>query len=145
DWTTRFATVGGRLGRDAGFIQLRRDDEGRWWSRRSRNPGEARSAEEPIAGMDEVHDIDFAISPVTNTLPIRRLALAVGEARDTDALWVGFPDLVLERLPQRYTREADRTYTYESNGGEFRATLEVDEHGVVVRYGELWERVASGD
>jgi hypothetical protein len=86
--------------------------------------------------------VDLAVTPSTNTLPIRRLDLAVGEGRDVVAAWVRFPGLTIEPLPQRYVRIAEHQYRYESRGGEFTAELEVDTLGVVVRYGSFWERVA---
>ena len=85
-------------------------------------------------------DVDLQVTPATNTLPIRRLQLGVGESAETDALWVRFPELALERLPQRYTRTGEFRYTYESRGGAFRAELEVDAQGLVVRYGDIWKR-----
>ena len=46
-------------------------------------------------------DIDLGWSPSTNTLPIRRLQLDVGQSSGPlVAAWVRFPDLVLEPLAQ---------------------------------------------
>jgi uncharacterized protein len=85
-------------------------------------------------------DIDLGISPSTNTLPIRRLQLDVGQAESLDAVWVRFPDLTVDVLSQTYARQAESVYRYRSNS--FQADLEVDERGVVVRYGEdLWQTV----
>lgn len=86
-------------------------------------------------------DLDLNFSPCTNTLPIRRLNLAIGASAEVSAAWLRFPSLKLERLEQRYTRLADRTYLYESREGSFVAELEVDEEGMVVRYGDFWSRV----
>jgi hypothetical protein len=102
-----------------------------------------RKGGQPLSGFDDLLDIDLSICPSTNTLPIRRLSMAVGESREVTALWVGFPDLVLETLPQRYTRTAESSYHYESDGGSFQAELEVDDEGLMVRYGSLWTRVAE--
>jgi uncharacterized protein len=40
-----------------------------------------------------------------------------------------------------YTREADRVFVYEAlvDGEPFRARLETDEYGRVLRYEGLWE------
>jgi len=88
-------------------------------------------------------DIDLGFSPVTNTLPIRRLAPAIGEAVDVTAVWVRFPELTVEPLPQRYTRLDERRYRYESAGGAFRAELVVDDVGLVIAYENGWERLAE--
>jgi uncharacterized protein len=89
-------------------------------------------------------DIDLGWSPVTNTLPIRRLKLEIGQASgEFHAAWVRFPELVLEPLPQEYFRVSERVYRYSSRGGAFNADLLVDEHGLVVNYQGFWERVQS--
>ena len=89
-------------------------------------------------------DVDLGWSPSTNTLPVRRLQLAVGERRDLTAAWVRFPQLAVQPLPQSYTRTGERTWLYESRGAAFRAALEVDEQGLVVDYEGLWRRIAAG-
>jgi hypothetical protein len=85
-------------------------------------------------------DVDLGWSPSTNTLPIRRLDLAVGQPQAVTAAWVRFPELTLEPLPQEYRRLAERRYRYESAGGRFVAELEVDEQGLVTTYGQIWAR-----
>ncbi|HEY8022403.1 MAG TPA: putative glycolipid-binding domain-containing protein [Thermoanaerobaculia bacterium] len=90
-------------------------------------------------------DVDLAITPSTNLLPIRRLNLAVGQSAAVTAAWVRFPDLTIEPLPQRYTRLAEGRYRYESRGGSFTADLDVDEHGFPIRYPPFWERAATLD
>ncbi|PYQ47738.1 MAG: hypothetical protein DMF78_22920, partial [Acidobacteria bacterium] len=86
-------------------------------------------------------DVDLGWSPSTNTLPIRRLGLAVGQDRAVTAAWVRFPELTLEPLAQEYRRLDERRYRYSSAGGRFTAELEVDEDGLVTTYGEIWARV----
>ena len=85
-------------------------------------------------------DVDLSWSPSTNTLPIRRLELAVGQAEATTAAWIRFPELTLEPLPQEYLRLAERRYRYSSARGSFVAELDVDESGLVSRYGNIWSR-----
>lgn len=130
DWTTHGAHISVVHGSSNQRLELKRAPSGTW----QRNG-------EPVPGLAGIDDVDLAISPASNTLPIRRLALAVGEARDTDAVWVRIPELAIERLSQRYTRTGELRYAYESDRGAFRADIEVDDLGMVVRYGELWERV----
>jgi hypothetical protein len=91
-----------------------------------------------------VMDVDISVTPATNTLPIRRLSLDIGDTAPVDAAWIRVPDMIIERLPQQYTRTSDFHYRYESGNGAFTAVLEVDDAGVVVRYGDLWERIAAG-
>lgn len=91
--------------------------------------------------LDGCDDVDLSITPSTNTLPIRRLALAIGESRAVTAAWIRFPSLDLAPLEQRYTRLAEHRYRYESGGGAFTAELEVDGRGLVVDYPPAWMRV----
>lgn len=85
-------------------------------------------------------DVDLGITPATNTLPIRRLNLAVGQSADVVATWVRFPSLTIQPLSQRYTRLAERRYHYESDTG-FECDLDVDEHGIVTTYPGGWESI----
>ena len=130
DWVTQAVHVSILEGSHVRSLQLQRDAAGIW-----------RRDNEPLPEFEGLVDVDLQITPSTNTLPIRRLKLNVGQAADTDALWVRFPALTLERLPQRYTRLAEMQYIYESAGGAFRADLEVDGEGVVVRYADIWQSV----
>jgi uncharacterized protein len=93
---------------------------------------------EPFTGFI---DIDLGITPATNTLPIRRLNLSVGESVELTATWIRFPELTVEPLSQRYTRLSKTTYRYENTDGSFSADLVVDKLGVVETYGEIWARV----
>jgi uncharacterized protein len=89
-------------------------------------------------------DIDLGWSPCTNTLPIRRLGLKLGQSSgEVIAAWVRFPELVLEPLPQEYFRISESRYRYSSRGGAFTAELLVDEHGMVMNYERFWRRVQS--
>ena len=82
-------------------------------------------------------DIDLGCSPSTNTLPIRRLRLAVGASSTIQAAWVRFPGLEVVKAAQTYTRLDEFTYRYAS--GDFTAELTVDDDGLVAAYAE-WQR-----
>lgn len=86
-------------------------------------------------------DVDLGITPATNTLPIRRLNLEIGESREVTAAWVRFPSLDVEPLVQTYTRLGESEYRYESPNFETRVL--VDELGLVVEYERGWTRVSS--
>lgn len=130
-WHTRHAEIS--LRDTAGECTLRLAVEGDRWTVNG-------TEQETVRGCI---DIDLGWSPSTNTLPIRRLGLAVGERSGTiTAAWVRFPELTVEPLPQEYERLAERRYRYSSRGGAFTALLEVDEEGVVVDYEEIWRGVS---
>lgn len=82
--------------------------------------------------------MDIAATPATNTIPIRRLGLRVGDAADLVASWVRLPTLDVEPSRQRYMRVAVDTYRYES--GTFAAELRVDDLGLVTAYEGVWVR-----
>lgn len=128
DWSTRDAAVNGRIGETPVSILVSRNPDTGVWTRNGLQQQQ----------IDNCVDVDLGFSPITNTLPIRRLALGVGAAATVRAAWLRFPDLEFQVLEQRYERVGDSTYIYESAGGRFRAELEVDRTGIVLRYGDYW-------
>ncbi|WP_017571054.1 putative glycolipid-binding domain-containing protein [Nocardiopsis halotolerans] len=91
-------------------------------------------------------DVDVAATPLTNTLPIRRLGLRPGEYRDIAVAWIDIPSLRVRRVRQRYTRhpaeEGLERYTYRDPlHGEYR--LSVDGDGVVVDYERFARRLRT--
>ena len=99
---------------------------------------------EVVEELRDCIDLDLNFSPSTNTLPIRRLKLDIGESALVSAAWLRFPSLKLERLDQTYTRTDERTYRYETADGKFKRELTVNEAGLVVIYPGLWEAELSG-
>jgi hypothetical protein len=83
-------------------------------------------------------DIDLGFSPLTNTLPIRRLNLEIGASAPVRAAWVPVPGFDLLPLEQVYRRLDVSRYRYESGGGRFVADLDVDEEGLVLEYPRFW-------
>jgi hypothetical protein len=141
-WATRAAEITVLRGNgDERRLHVHVDAEQRWQIERE-PAAEIGIVSEDTAALEGLFDIDLSLAPATNTLPIRRLAPAIGEAVDVTAVWIGFPDLVVELLPQRYTRLDERRYRYESNDGAFVREIEVDELGLVVSYEGLWQRIA---
>lgn len=113
-------------------LSLRADGRGQW----RRGDGGA------IPGLDGCLDIDIWPTPFTNSFPIRREPLAIGERRKFRMAWVHAPDLTVQPQAQAYTRLAERLYLFESlDGSGFRAEISVDEHGLVRDYPGLFRRV----
>jgi hypothetical protein len=129
---TTAAHVRDLRGFDTRTIALERDTKGNW------------SVDgEPVRALKGCTDVDLGCSPSTNTLPIRRLRLAVGASHTIRAAWVRYPELDVEKSAQTYTRLDEFTYRYAS--GDFEAELTVDDDGLVGAYAE-WRRtgVAMG-
>jgi hypothetical protein len=123
DWVTESATVAAQ-----GFdVELLRNPAGEW----SMNGSKVWE----VTGCD---DVDFEFSPSTNTLPIRRLNLGVGESTAVRAAWLRFPSLALEPFEQTYTRTGETTYRFESGDGRFTRDLTVNDAGFVLDYPGLW-------
>jgi len=130
DWRTRHVEVARQGPSEAARLVLEADGAGRWLV-----DGQHQ------ADLDGCLDVDLECSPATNTLPIRRLGLAIGGQADLLAAWVRFPGPGVERAEQRYTRLAEDRYRFAISG--FSADLDVDAEGLVVRYGPFWRQVAS--
>jgi uncharacterized protein len=128
DWRTRKAKVSGFVGAKEIAIEISVDAEKNW-----------RLNDEKISEVDGCIDIDLNFSPVTNTLPIRRLNLTVGERATVRAAWLRFPSFRLEPLEQVYERTAPTIYHYESAGGRFTTEIDVDDFGLAVNYLNIWE------
>ncbi len=114
-------------------LWLAHDGAGKW--------GEVNGAPRP--DLDGCTDIDLGCTPFTNTLPIRRLGLAVGESAEIVAAWVDVETLLVVASPQRYTRLDERRWRFEALSSGFVADLDVDEHGLVLDYPDLFRRVLA--
>ena len=101
-----------------------------------------RSSGRELHELNGCEDVDLALTPATNTLPIRRLNLQIGRTDSVVAAWVKLPDLEVQRLPQRYTRLTKDTYRYASDTG-FSAEITVDDLGLVSSYAGVWQRIAA--
>ncbi len=95
----------------------------------------------PTANLAGAIDLDLAVSPFTNTLPIRRCKLTPGRSIDIKAAYVGFPNPTISADPQRYTCLDARRYRYESLDSDFCREIEVDSDGLVLTYPGLFRRV----
>jgi uncharacterized protein len=144
DWSTRVVEIAMRSGAasEPRTLKLTVAPDQRWQIVRVPVPDPAMPADDVVT-LHGLVDVDLGFSPVTNTLPIRRLDPAIGEAIAVTAAWVRFPELTVEPLPQRYIRLAERRYRYESAGGAFVAEIEVDDLGLVTTYEGGWRRIAA--
>ncbi len=89
-------------------------------------------------------DCDLGLSPLTNTMPIRRHELLAPDARPVEivAAWVSVPDLEVHRSPQRYEPIDAGRVRYVALDGDFTAVLDVDPDGLVRAYEHLAVRTA---
>jgi hypothetical protein len=94
-------------------------------------------AEDPDRLYD-ARDVDLYASPLTNTLPLRRLRRAVGDTFTITAAWVLLPSLAVVASEQTYTVLAPGRVRYRS--GTFTADIEVDDQWYVIDYPGLGSR-----
>jgi uncharacterized protein len=129
-WRTCSALVEGEAGGGPIGFALAADGAGHWTRDGT-----------PLPELAGALDIDLGFTPATNTLSIRRLALAVGARASVRSAWLRVPELRLEPLEQTYTREAEKRFRYQAlvDGEPFTARLDTDAFGRVLCYEGLWE------
>ena len=128
-WRTRLVRIGDA---DTGRgVVLRSNGAGRW------TDGDGAA----LSFLNGAIDVDISATPFTNTLPIRRLGLAVGDSADITTVYVAVPELTVSADPQRYTRIAEKTYRFTSLDSDFVRDIEVDDNGFVLRYPGLFRRL----
>jgi len=104
-------------------------------------------AKQELPSLSGCFDVDIGITPATNMLPIKRLKLVEGEARNVLAAYVPLPsqiegDFLPRSAQQRYTcLVPGRLYRYEGLFRNFAAELEIDDVGLVTDYPDTFRRV----
>ncbi|WP_129843043.1 putative glycolipid-binding domain-containing protein [Streptomyces sp. RFCAC02] len=99
----------------------------------------------PLPELAGCTDVDISCTPLTNTLPINRLAAATLPTADLRVAYVTVPTLEVRPVGQRYTRlttgGTQAAYRYRS--ASFTADLTVDGHGLVIDYPGGWRRAGG--
>ena len=117
-------------------LRLQTDGRGRW------HHGDGRVIEE----LEGCLDVDIWPTPFTNSFPILREPMRVGERRQFRMAWISAPGLTVHPQPQAYTRRGDRLYLFENlDGSGFRVELPVDQDGLVLDYPDLFRRLAESE
>lgn len=90
--------------------------------------------------LDGAEEPDLSVTPFCNTFPIRRTA----DSRTLDTCFVDGAAMTVARSRQRYDRLGPDRLRYVDLGisAGFEADLHVDDHGLVLHYEHLFERVA---
>lgn len=127
---TQSAWVAGYVGKTAVDVRIHAGAGG--WEVDGRN-------DPRLAGCQ---DVDLGFTPATNLLPLRRLALRVGQQAEAPAAYLAFPAMRFLPLPQHYRRLSRTEYDYESPTHGYRATLRVSPLGAVVDYPGLFQMIA---
>jgi hypothetical protein len=126
-WRTQYGQVRGWIGSQSVELSVARTAAGHW----SLNG-------EIVGGLASCVDLDLGFTPATNLLPVRRLALAEGQAAEVPAAWLDVAGGTLDVLLQRYERRSEESYWYEAPRFEYAVLLDVAPTGFVRRYPGLW-------
>jgi hypothetical protein len=112
-------------------LWLGADGTGRW--------GEINGAHRhDLAGCT---DVDLPATPFTNTIPIRRLMLDVGDDAEVIAAMVDVETLGVVPARQRYRRLKSRRFEYSNLESGFTTEFDVDQYGLVHDYPDAFRRL----
>src|SRR5262245_2487999 len=84
-WQLRDAELAVATERSTRSLSLHTDGEGHW------RDGDG----QPIHDLDRCMDVDIWPTPFTNSFPIRREPMAIGERRQFQMAWIFAPDLTV--------------------------------------------------
>ena len=129
DWRSRSGRVRGWIGDRDWDLRIDRAASGAWL---------LNDVAATVPGLERCEDLDFGFTPATNLLQLRRSSLKIGGTAAVPAAWVDLPDAKLSFLPQRYRRDGEATYWYESPTASYEAQLEIASSGFVRVYPGLW-------
>lgn len=136
-------------------LELMRSPEGKWTvdTQVSGNSSLPAPGIEDTRALDNAQDVDLALCPLTNTMPILRLdllnnAAPPDETRLTMA-WIEMPSLRVLASEQVYSQvspyrdeRGNAIVLYSSDSGGFTAEITVDSDGLVLEYPGLARRSA---
>jgi uncharacterized protein len=133
-WTVIRADVWSRSHAGEHRVRLAADGEGGW-----------RVDDAPAPELDGCIDVDLESSACTNTIPVRRLHLGIGESADVPAAYVRSSARRVERLEQRYERVDDdgaqQRYDYRAPRFDFQSRIVYDQTGLAREYPGIASRV----
>lgn len=113
-------------------LWLATDGSGRW--------GEMNGAHR--TELDGCYDIDMLCTPMTHTLPIRRLPLLDGDTAELPVVTIDPDTLEVRSDLHRYTRLGPLRWRHTRADDATASEFEVDEFGLVVDYPDLFRRVS---
>lgn len=118
-------------------IEITSDGNGNWFDEH----------QQPLDNLKGCKDIDISATPLTNTLPIRRLAWQPGRTEKLRMVYFSVPEMAIHADEQHYTclgqRSDGSTFHFHQISTGFAATIELDHDGLVSDYPELFTRVVT--
>jgi uncharacterized protein len=97
--------------------------------------------------LDQAAEPDLSVTPFCNTFVIRHARATAAAGLTVDVAYIDGNSMTVARSTQRYERLGPARWRYIDLGLSrgFEAELTVDEHGLVVGYEQLFERVQPKD
>jgi uncharacterized protein len=132
NWETIFLEINSRHNNRLQTIRFEGDGKGNWT-----NNGQK---DEQFNGCV---DVDIAVTPFTNTLPIRRLNLVPNQSQEIKVVYCDLLAQEVKPVRQQYTCLSPTQYHYQNIPNDFEAVIEVDKAGLVVDYPTLFVRTVS--
>lgn len=129
DWETQYVQITSRHSNREQYLRLHSDGGGNWIADGRR-----------IGQFDGCIDVDIAVTPFTNSLPINRLRLNTQETKHIRVIYFDLLQQQIRPVEQFYKRIGDDKYHYENIPNDFEADITVDENGLVVDYPTLFTR-----
>jgi uncharacterized protein len=120
---------------DRSVVQLLSDGQGRWKSKDGT----------PLAQFDDCIDIDFTLTPFTNTLPIRRLRWEEGVTHEIELVYITHPTFEVYPAKQAYTCRSinNQNMRFHFKMDDFEREITVNREGFVIDYPELFQCVLT--
>jgi uncharacterized protein len=127
-WRTRDVHLRTTSGKE---LHLESDGQGHWLEKGRSQPA-----------LQGCIDVDIQATPLTNTLPIRRLEWQTGSSVEVRLCYIAVPELAVSPSVQQYTAlAAGSLFRFKSLESGFAADLPVDGDGFVVDYPHLFRRL----
>lgn len=93
-----------------------------------------------LATFDGCTDVDISLTPFTNSLPINRLHLNVGQEETIDVIHIDILEDNIKHVQQKYRRLSHDVWKYQNIPTDFEAEIKVDDDGFVIDYPQLFTR-----
>lgn len=155
-WVTQRFEVVVEAGGVRRELDLRREPSGSWTARRTvYEPGDWWVEDVELGDLDGAEDVDLALCPLTNTMPVLRGGFLEASrrggslTRTVTTAWVDLPHLTVEPSRQTYralpaTADGAPRVRYRSDGldgEELTAELVLDPDGLVLEYPGVGVRI----
>lgn len=128
DWRTKSCSIESQINLEYKKNELVRHKEG-WLLN-----GQIRT------DFNECTDIDIPLTPLTNSLPVNRLKLDVGQEIEVTVIYIDLLEDTIKPVRQKYRRISSEIFKYENIPNDFEAEIKVDESGFVIDYPLLFQR-----